>query len=118
MTQTEEPKNIRYKAFSPKGKGNTPIVGTYDSINATAWAYVTKQGDDIDVEYLGESKVDWDSQSPQTDEDGHDLYVDDDRCIIKEKDIVWKPYCPGCDEIKKEEDLDAEGYCAACAART
>lgn len=116
MSETDAPKSLSYKAYAPNGR---PIIGTYESLNATAYADVRKHAgsEEVNIEYHGESKVGWDSQGQIEDERGP-LYVADDYNIIGESELAWKPYCPGCDEIKKEEDLNAEGYCAACAART
>jgi hypothetical protein len=64
------------KLITPKG---TTIVGTADSVLATAIITGPRRNEagEIEFDYVGESDVDWNTQETRTDANGETLYTDD-----------------------------------------
>jgi hypothetical protein len=79
---------MRLKAFAPTG---APIIGTSDFVPACALAEVFKDSPDgeLQVEFEGESKLYWDGQTQNTDDQGRELYQDDDGGEWAEEDLVF-----------------------------
>jgi hypothetical protein len=73
------------KAVSPEGN---PIIGTMEIVEGVARADVMV-GDhgELNVEYSGETEVDWDSQRTKT-EEGERLFVCSRRKLWRESQVV------------------------------
>jgi len=79
--QNKEP----MKAVSPEGN---EIIGTLDVVRGTARADVDLRANDkLNIEYQGETEVDWDSQETQT-QDGERLFVCSQRKVWRENEVV------------------------------
>lgn len=76
------------KAYSPSG---SLIVATADVIEANALIRSMERLPDgsVEIEWVGEAEVCWDSQRTKQQE-GQDLYVDEDGQEWKESELVWK----------------------------
>ncbi len=73
------------KALSPEGN---KIIGTLDVVRGTARANVDLDATDtLNIEYLGETEVDWDSQETKT-QDGERLFVCSQRKVWRENEVV------------------------------
>ena len=72
------------KAVSPEGN---EIIGTLDVVRGTARADVALRSDTLNIEYRGETEMDWDSQETKT-EDGERLFVCSQRKIWRENEVV------------------------------
>ena len=69
----------------------SPIVGTADSVLATAWISNIARGPDgkITFDNDGGSEVHWDSQETRTDENDLRIFVDEDGEECTENDIEF-----------------------------
>jgi len=73
------------KAVSPEGN---EIIGTLDVVRGTARATVDLGVQDaLNIEYLGETEVDWDSQETKI-LDGERLFVCSQRKVWRENEVV------------------------------
>jgi hypothetical protein len=73
------------KAVSPEGNN---IIGTLDVVRGTARAEIQlNEKGALNIEYLGETEVDWDSQETKT-LDGERLFVCSQRKVWKENEVV------------------------------
>ncbi len=73
------------KAVSPEGN---EIIGTLDVVRGTARADVALGANGtLNIEYQGETEVDWDSQETKT-EDGERLFVCSQRKVWRENEVV------------------------------
>ena len=73
------------KALSPEGN---KIIGTLDVVRGTARAAVDLGATGtLNIEYLGETEVDWDSQETKT-QDGERLFVCSQRKVWRENEVV------------------------------
>ena len=72
-------------AISPEGN---PIIGTLEFVEGVARADITiGDNGELNVEYSGETEVDWDSQRTTT-EDGERLFVCSRRKLWRESQVV------------------------------
>jgi hypothetical protein len=76
------------KAYAPNGR---PIIGTSDLIPGCALGAVFKEAPDgeLQVEFEGETRVYWDGQYQVTDDEGRELYQDDDGGEWPESELVF-----------------------------
>src|SRR5256885_13081817 len=73
------------KAVSPEGN---KIIGTLDVVRGTARADVALGSNGtLNIEYQGETEVDWDSQETKT-ENGERLFVCSQRKVWRENEVV------------------------------
>lgn len=74
------------KVTSPTG---SKIIGTYDTIQATALVYGFRSGPNglLEYEYAGETEVDWDSQETIM-KDGERTFVDGEGNVWRESQLV------------------------------
>ncbi len=73
------------KALSPEGN---KIIGTLDVVRGTARADVDLGATGtLNIEYMGETEVDWDSQETKT-QDGERLFVCSQRKVWRENEVV------------------------------
>ena len=72
-------------ALSPEGN---KIIGTLDVVRGTARADVDLGATGtLNIEYMGETEVDWDSQETKT-QDGERLFVCSQRKVWRENEVV------------------------------
>src|SRR5258708_37122977 len=73
------------KALSPEGNR---IIGTLDVVRGTARAEVDLGATGtLNIEYMGETEVDWDSQETKT-EAGERLFVCSQRKVWRENEVI------------------------------
>ena len=72
-------------AVSPEGN---PIIGTLEFVEGVALADITvSDNGELNLEYSGETEVDWDSQRTKT-EEGERLFVCSRRKVWRESQVV------------------------------
>lgn len=75
-------------AYSPEGH---PIIGTFEHVEAIANALVTRNPDGSpNVQYEGSTKILWDSQRTQRDENDEWLYIDDEGNTCTAAELQWR----------------------------
>jgi hypothetical protein len=73
------------KAVSPEGN---PIIGTMEFVEGVALADITiSDNGELNMEYSGETEVDWNSQRTKT-EEGERLFVCSGRKLWRESHVV------------------------------
>lgn len=100
-TNSDEPVTL----YAPSGR---KIVGTAESLLATAYTVVVGREPDgsIDFDYEGESKMHWDTQETRKDANGENLWTDEDgvdwpeSCLSLEGEPLRVPKAPAT-EIKE-----------------
>lgn len=83
----------RLIAYSPLGK---PIIGSFERVDGCALAEVFKEKSDspIEVEYQGETKIWWDTQTQVRADsrniDSEKLWVCEEHNIWADSELTWK----------------------------